>query len=160
MSPFAILLAVHVTLAIALVVPTIVLPFAVRTGRAGRRRPDAPTAGDDGRGPLVGSLVRLQGTGSLVVGAGLAATGAALVVTLGPTLLGQPWLVAALALYATTMAVAFFVQRPWVRGLLRLGPSDDAALRDRARRGRYVSYLMAGLVGTIGMLMSAKPELW
>ena len=31
---------------------------------------------------------------------------------------------------------------------------------ERARRQRYVSYVMAGLVGTIGFLMSTKPVLW
>jgi hypothetical protein len=30
----------------------------------------------------------------------------------------------------------------------------------RAKRQRYVSYAMAGLVGTIGFLMSTKPTLW
>jgi hypothetical protein len=31
---------------------------------------------------------------------------------------------------------------------------------ERAKRQRYVSYLMAGLVGTIGFLMSTKPQIW
>ena len=30
----------------------------------------------------------------------------------------------------------------------------------RARRARYVSYLMGAVVGTIGVLMSGKPQLW
>ena len=38
--------------------------------------------------------------------------------------------------------------------------ADDEVWQERARRQRYVSYLMAGLVGTIGFLMSSKPVLW
>jgi len=38
--------------------------------------------------------------------------------------------------------------------------ADDKTWLDRAKRQRYVSYLMAGLVGTIGFLMSSKPVLW
>ena len=38
--------------------------------------------------------------------------------------------------------------------------ADDAAWKARARRQRYVSYLMAGLIGSIGFLMSTKPTLW
>jgi hypothetical protein len=38
--------------------------------------------------------------------------------------------------------------------------ADDRAWKERARRQRYLSYLMAGLVGTIGFLMSSKPVLW
>jgi len=36
---------------------------------------------------------------------------------------------------------------------------DDQVWRERAMRQRYVSYLMAGLVGVIGFLMSTKPTL-
>ena len=38
--------------------------------------------------------------------------------------------------------------------------ADDRTWLERAKRQRYVSYLMAGLVGTIGFLMSSKPVLW
>ena len=38
--------------------------------------------------------------------------------------------------------------------------ADDKTWLERAKRQRYVSYLMAGLVGTIGFLMSSKPVLW
>ena len=38
--------------------------------------------------------------------------------------------------------------------------ADDKTWLERAKRQRYVSYLMAGLVGTIGYLMSSKPVLW
>ena len=38
--------------------------------------------------------------------------------------------------------------------------ADDRVWKERAKRQRYVSYLMAGLVGVIGFLMSSKPVLW
>ena len=38
--------------------------------------------------------------------------------------------------------------------------ADDRTWLERARRQRYMSYLMAGMVGTIGFLMSSKPVLW
>ena len=37
---------------------------------------------------------------------------------------------------------------------------DDRVWQERAKRQRYVSYAMAALVGTIGFLMSTKPQLW
>ena len=43
---------------------------------------------------------------------------------------------------------------------LKLAARDDTVWKERAKRQRYVSYLMAGLVGTIGFLMSAKPDFW
>ncbi|MGI8928586.1 MAG: hypothetical protein ACR2H0_03845 [Candidatus Limnocylindrales bacterium] len=47
--------------------------------------------------------------------------------------------------------------------LLRLRPLSTDADRERwrgwARRQRYVSYLMATLVGLIAFLMSTKPDL-
>jgi len=81
---------------------------------------------------------------------------------LGPQLLAQPWLLIALGVYAANLALAFFVQRPGLRRLLRL-PSDSTDAererwRTRARRQRYVSYLMAGAIGIIAFLMSTKPE--
>ena len=42
----------------------------------------------------------------------------------------------------------------------RRAAADDKTWLERAKRQRYVSYLMAGLVGTIGFLMSSKPVLW
>jgi hypothetical protein len=57
--------------------------------------------------------------------------------------------------------IAFFIQRPNLRRLVGISAArDDRVWKDRARRQRYVSYLMAGLVGTIGFLMSAKPAFW
>jgi hypothetical protein len=103
-----------------------------------------------------------QGTGTLVVGAGLAITGAAMLWILGPDLLTQPWLLVALALYATNLLVAGFISRPNLRRLigLRQSGADDAAWRRRARQQRLVAYGMAGVIGVIGLLMSTKPQLW
>jgi hypothetical protein len=74
--------------------------------------------------------------------------------------LEQPWLLVALAIYLANLAIAFFIQRPNLRRLIgiRAAP-DDRTWAARARRQRYVSYLMAGLVGVIGFLMSTKPTL-
>ena len=81
--------------------------------------------------------------------------------SLGTGLLRQGWLLVALAIYVTTLAIALFIQRPNLRALIGIrAAADDARWRERAQRQRYVSYLMAGLVGTIGFLMSSKPVLW
>jgi predicted integral membrane protein DUF2269 len=151
------LLVLHVLLAVGLFLPSLLLPFALR------RR--SSQNGDRGR--MVTALLWLQRTGSLVIGLGLALTGAGLVAILGPSLLGQPWLIVALVIYAANLAVAFFIQRPNLRRLFlpsdaatERGADDDARWRARARRQRYVSYGMAAAVGLIGFLMSAKPRLW
>jgi hypothetical protein len=148
---FPILLATHIVLAISLFVPSILLPFALRTRRA---------AADSSNG-LVRALLWLQAHGTLVLGLGLALTGVALLTVLGTQLLGQPWLLAALAIYAANLVLAFFVQRPNLRRLIGIkAASDDRVWLERAKRQRYVSYTMAALVGTIGFLMSTKPQLW
>jgi hypothetical protein len=148
---FPILLAAHIILAVSLFLPSILLPFALRTRRAAAESPHG----------FVRLLLWMQAHGTLVVGLGLAATGTALVVILGGSLLGQPWLLLALAIYAANLLLAFFVQRPNLRRLVGIrASSDDRVWLERARRQRYVSYAMAALVGTIGFLMSTKPELW
>src|SRR5436305_12961612 len=148
---FPILLVTHIVLAIGLFLPSILLPFALRTRRA---------AADSGH-PLVRFLLSLQANGSVVIGAGLAVTGTVLVALLGGSLVGQPWLLVALAIYAANLVLAFFVQRPNLRRLVGVrAAADDRIWLDRARRQRYVSYAMAALTGTIGFLMSAKPKLW
>jgi hypothetical protein len=148
---FPILLAAHIVLALGLVLPSILLPFALRTRRA---------TVESGNG-LVRSLLWAQTHGTIVLGLGLALTGAGLVATLGTSLFAQPWLLVALAIYFTNLAIAFFVQRPNLRRLVGIrAAADDKTWLDRAKRQRYVSYLMAGLVGTIGFLMSSKPVLW
>ncbi|MGI8928585.1 MAG: hypothetical protein ACR2H0_03840 [Candidatus Limnocylindrales bacterium] len=55
------------------------------------------------------ALFWLQRNGTLVIGAGLAATGVAMLVVLGPQLLSQPWLLIALSVYAANLILAFFV---------------------------------------------------
>jgi hypothetical protein len=150
-SLFPILLAVHVALAVSLFLPSLLLPFALRARRV--------TVDSDNR--LVRFLLAMQSGGAVVVGLGLALTGAGLVAILGTRLLSQPWLLVALSIYALNLLLAFFVQRPRLIPLLRVrARADDRLWAARARRQRYVSYVMAGLVGTIGFLMSAKPQLW
>jgi hypothetical protein len=148
---FPILLVAHVTLALSLVLPSILLPFALRARRA-------TVESESG---VVQSLLWAQSNGSAAIGAGLAVTGVGLVLTLGSGLLRQGWLLVALAIYVTTLGIALFVQRPNLRVLIGIRPAaDDARWLAHAQRQRYVSYLMAGLVGTIGFLMSSKPVLW
>ncbi|MEO8571179.1 MAG: hypothetical protein ABI553_05700 [Chloroflexota bacterium] len=148
---FPFLVATHVILAVSLVLPSVLLPFALRPRRA---------TVDSGNG-VVRSLVWAQSNGTLAIGLGLAATGLALIATLGSSLLEQPWLLVALSIYAANLGLAIFIQRPNLRQLIGVrAPADDRIWLERARRQRYVSYLMAGLVGTIGFLMSSKPVLW
>ena len=106
-------------------------------------------------------LLWMQAHGTVVIGIGLALTGIGLLTLLGGQLLGQPWLLVALAIYAGNLALAFFVQRPNLRRLIGVKAApDDEVWKARAKRQRYVSYAMAALVGTIGFLMSTKPALW
>lgn len=146
---FPILLAVHIALAIALLIPAIVLPFLLR-GRA---------AEEAGPAPPIRALLALQANGSLVIGLGLALSGAALVLLLGVELLGRPWLIVALALYAANLLVAAFIARPGLLRLLRVPVSDADVWRRRARRQRWIAYAMAAVIGVIGFLMAAKPQI-
>lgn len=143
-----ILLVTHITLAVALFLPSLLLPFTMRKKTPGR---------------ITRTLVCLQGNGTLIIGAGLALTGIALVSVLGTQLLGQPWLLLALVLYAANLAIAFFIQRPGVARLLTLrGETSEQAkvrLKRWGTRQRYVSYVMAGLIGAIGFLMMTKPQI-
>ena len=146
---FPIVLAVHIGLAISLFLPSILLPFTLRTRRA--------TV--DSESGVVRTLLWAQSHGTMVIGAGLALSGLALISILGPQMLAQPWLVVALVIYSVNLAIAFFIQRPNLRRLVGIkAASDDAVWKARARRQRYVSYLMAALVGVIGFLMSTKPS--
>lgn len=150
-SFFPVLLATHILLAVCLVLPSILLPFALRTRRA------TIESGSQ----VVRTLLWGQSHGTLVIGGGLALTGVGLVAVLGPTMLQQTWLLLALTIYFVNLGIAFFVQRPNLRNLVGIrAAADDRTWLERARRQRYVSYLMAGLVGTIGFLMSSKPVLW
>jgi hypothetical protein len=148
---FPVLLVIHISLAVSLFLPSILLPFTLRTRRA--------TV--ESASPVVRALLWAQSNGTVVIGAGLALTGVAMLTVLGPQLLAQPWLLVALAIYATNLVIAFFVQRPNLRRLIGIkAAADDRTWKERAKRQRYVSYLMAGLVGTIGFLMSTKPTFW
>ena len=79
----------HIALAICLVLPSILLPFTLRTRRA--------TVDSDSR--VVQGLLYAQTHGTIVIGAGLAITGLGLVATLGSGLFQQPWLLLALTIY-------------------------------------------------------------
>lgn len=155
---FPYILAIHVALAISLFVPSLLLPFTLRSRSVERGHvADRP-------GRFVRLLVWLQLRGSFVIGAGLAVTGLAMLAVLGPRLLQQPWLLVSLATYGVTAAVAFAVQRPGLRRLQsRSGietDADRAAWRAKARRQRYTAYAITTAVGLIAFLMSAKPDLW
>jgi uncharacterized membrane protein len=155
-SLFPLLLTSHVVLALCLLLPAFLLPFTMRT----RRADGEPMVG--GRtGRLGRSLAWLEEHGTLIIGLGVAATGLAMLLVLGVSLVGQPWLLVALGIYGIVLGVAFFVQRPGVRRLLGLRPAASAEEKERwrarARRQRYISYLMAGAVGLIGWLMMSKP---
>ena len=147
---FPIVLAVHISLAVSLFLPSILLPFTLRTRRA-------TVESESG---VVRSLLWAQSHGTVVIGAGLALTGLALISILGPAMLTEPWLLLAIVIYFVNLAIAFFIQRPNLRRLVGVkAAADDAVWKERARRQRYVSYLMAAMVGVIGFLMSTKPSL-
>ena len=146
---FPVLLVTHVALAIGLFMPSILLPFALRSRRA--------TV--DSENGVVRTLLWGQSHGTIVLGAGLAITGVGLVAILGPAVVQQPWLAFALVVYVLNLGLAFFIQRPNLRRLVGITAApDDRVWLERARRQRYVSYLMAALVGLIGFLMSTKPS--
>ena len=147
---FPILLIIHVALAVALLMPSIALPFLLRGTEGQAERLSAPTR----------LLLVLQSSGSVVIGLGLAITGVGLLLLLGLERLGRPWLLAALALYAANLLVAVLIARPNLRRLLRLSGDDPETWRRRARRQRWIAYLMAAATGVIGFLMAIKPQLW
>lgn len=149
---FPLVLVAHIALAIALFVPSLLLPFAFRA-RRGSLNPERS-------GSFVRFLLALQARGTVWIGAGLAITGIALVASLGFSILSQPWLLLALAIYAINLGLAYFIQVPRLRSLIGLRSGSDPRWPQLARRQRYISYVMAGLVGTIGYLMSTKPALW
>jgi hypothetical protein len=149
---FPVLLVVHVALAVALFVPSLLLPFAFRA-RRGSLDPERS-------GAFTRFLLALQARGTFWIGFGLAVSGLGLVASLGFSILAQPWLLVALVIYALNLGLAYFVQVPRLRQLLGLRNGGDPRWPALARRQRYISYVMAGLVGTIGFLMSTKPALW
>ena len=145
MSWFPILLILHIALAISLLLPSVLLPFVLRRGRGAEAS------------PIVRFLMRMQGSGSLVIAVGLALTGAGLLAVLGTRLLSQPWLLIALVIYAANLVVAGFVSRPNLRRLIGMGVGDAAAWERRARRQRWIAYGMGAATGVIGFLMMTKP---
>jgi len=146
-----ILLVAHIILAVSLILPSILLPFALRARRA--------TV--DSENGIVRALLWAQTHGTMAIGVGLALTGIGLIAAVGSSILEQTWLLLALTIYAINLGIAFFIQRPNLRRLIRVrAAADDRTWLEWARRQRYVSYLMAGMVGTIGFLMSSKPVLW
>jgi hypothetical protein len=149
---FPLFLVVHIALAIALFVPSLLLPFAFRA-RRGSLNPERS-------GRFVRFLLALQSRGTVWIGAGLAISGLGLVSSIGFDKLAAPWLLVALAIYALNLGLAYFIQVPRLRSLIGLRSGSDPRWPALARRQRYISYLMAGLVGTIGFLMSTKPVLW
>ncbi len=157
-SFFPIILATHITLAIALFVPSLLLPFTLRNRQVAIGY-DVPEPGR-----LVRTLLWIQAHGTVAIGIGLALTGVAMLVVLGPRMLEQPWLLVSLATYAVTAVVVFAIQRPSLRGLVRREgietDRDRDAWRDRARRQRYIAYGVTTAVGLIAFLMSTKPALW
>ena len=149
-----VLIAVHVVLAVSLFLPSILLPFALRLrGGEWQERP----------GAFSRLLFWLQRNGTLVVGAGLAVTGSLMLFILGATTVEPAVAADRPGDLRREPGLAFFVQRPALARLLGMRPLATDAQRDRwrtwARRQRYVSYVMAGLVGLIAFLMSTKPTL-
>ncbi len=109
---------------------------------------------------MVHGLLWAQSHGTVAIGVGLALTGLGLVAYLGTAVLRQPWLLLALTIYFVNLGIALFIQRPNLRSLVGIkAAADDRVWKERAKRQRYVSYVMAGLVGAIGFLMSTKPTL-
>lgn len=157
-SLFPVILATHIVLAVALFLPNLLLPFTLRN-----RLVSAGGAAER-PGRLTRILVVAQAHGTLAIGAGLAITGFAMLAVLGPAVLGQPWLLVSLTTYAVTAVVAFAVQRPTLRRLVRRegieSDEDREAWRARARRQRYLAYAITSAVGLIAFLMSTKPALW
>lgn len=146
---FPILLAAHVILAVLLLAPSLALPFLLRRQLVGVDP-----------GAAVRGLMAMQGTGSVVIGIGLALTGTGLVISLGTEILAKPWLLLALMVYALNLLLAAFISRPGLRRLARLANADGDGWSRQATRLRYAAYAMAAATGLIGFLMSTKPELW
>jgi hypothetical protein len=156
-SSFPLILGTHITLAIALFVPSLLLPFTLRN-RSVSEGYEAPEPG-----PFVRGLLWIQAHGTVVIGAGLALTGLAMLTVLGPRMLEQPWLLISLATYAAAAVVVFAIQRPSLRRLARRegieSDEDREAWRAKARRQRYIAYGITSAVGFIAFMMSTKPSL-
>ncbi len=157
-SLFPYVLATHISLAIALFVPNLLLPFTLRNRLVNHGYAAQPP------GRFVRLMLAMQEHGTIVIGAGLALTGLSMIAVLGSRILEQPWLLVSLAMYALTAVVAFVIQRPTLRRLAhrdRIRSNEDReAWRAKARRQRYIAYGITSAVGLIAFLMSTKPVLW
>ena len=137
----------HIVLAISLFLPAFLLPFTLR-----------PHGGEveEGQGRVSRALLWLQRNGTLIIGAGVALTGVLADPHPRHALLGQPWLLLALAHLRDDPAAG--ILHPAARAAPTAGPApgrergDKERWRTRARRQRYVSYVMAGAIGLIGWL--------
>ena len=125
-SLFPAILATHITLAICLLVPSVLLPFTLRN------RSVAPNAAPEHPGRVVRGLSWAQANGTMVIGIGLALTGIAMITVLGPRMLQQPWLLVSLATYAIAAVIAFV--DPAARRCARLQSRDGIRDRRRPRR--------------------------
>src|SRR6185503_7202689 len=121
---FPVFLVVHIVLAIALFVPSLLLPFAFRA-RRGSLNPERS-------GRSVRFLLALQARGTVWIGAGLAISGLALVASIGFDKLVQPWLLVALVIYALNLGMAYFIQVPRLRSLIGLRSGSDPRWPDLA----------------------------
>ena len=131
-SYFPILLVAHVILAVSLVLPSILLPFALRTRRAAV----------ESESPIVHWLLWAQTHGTLAIGLGLALTGIGLIASLGSQMLEQPWLLLALTIYFVNLGIAFFIQRPNLRRLIGIRAAFESAglqVRHRMAEGDWVA---------------------
>ena len=132
---FPMLLTTHFILSITHFLPAFMLPFTMRT-----RGTDGDPVVNTESGRFVRLLVWLEAHGTVIIGAGVAITGIAMLIVLGGAFLDQPWLMLALAIYATILAVSFFIQRPGIRRLLGLKLAatevEKERWRVRARRQR------------------------
>ena len=106
-------------------------------------------------------LLWLEAHGTVIIGAGVAATGIAMLSSWAAVPVAAVAARRALRIYGAVLLTAFFIQRPGVRRLLGLRRAASAEekerWRTRARRQRYISYLMAAAIGLIGWLMMSKP---
>ena len=90
-----------------------------------------------------------------------ALAGLAIVFT-GPYGIGQPWIVAAIVLYALVAVLGITIYGPAVRAQLALARTDPStpAYGAAARQARILGLLVTAIVLVIVALMVLKPQLW
>lgn len=148
---FPVIVAAHVCVALALLVPSLLLPFTLQARERGvdRGRSVGPAAN------RVGSFAPSCSSGPTArwsSGRSWGLIGLAMVLVLGPRILEQPWLLTALATCAVTLGMAFFPQRPELPRLLGRGgemrPEDPGRWLARARRRRSFVSAITTVVGS------------